>query len=308
LPEPEIIITHESDLDGLVSGLLLRKLAKKLYGKEPTLKAFHYQYWNNYPLREKTGWICDLSFEPRMDKPGWLIVDHHQFEGGAKNAKLVHDTGKSAGLLAWELCKENGMASEKLDRLVHLSNVIDLFIEDDPDFLLASDYGALVKSYHFWNLHSIIEGDLENLLDHPFLKVVQTRREVEDPIGFEWSRQSLEKVTPQLAYAPTVVGNTNAIVHRILKEDGRFPVIVTMQRQTGGPVTLSFRSRNGEALEIARRLQGGGHPNACGACLPKTIHHIPDALDYLKKTLNPRPAAASGGTGVAGLFDAIEDQ
>jgi hypothetical protein len=31
LHEPEIIITHESDLDGFVSGLLLKKIARKLH-------------------------------------------------------------------------------------------------------------------------------------------------------------------------------------------------------------------------------------------------------------------------------------
>jgi len=28
LPEPEVIITHESDLDGLVSGVLLQRLSR----------------------------------------------------------------------------------------------------------------------------------------------------------------------------------------------------------------------------------------------------------------------------------------
>jgi len=27
-----------------------------------------------------------------------------------------------------------------------------LFLEDDPDFMLASDYANLVKIYQFWNL------------------------------------------------------------------------------------------------------------------------------------------------------------
>ena len=31
LPKPEVICTHESDLDGFVSGLLLKRLAQKLF-------------------------------------------------------------------------------------------------------------------------------------------------------------------------------------------------------------------------------------------------------------------------------------
>jgi 3-methyladenine DNA glycosylase Mpg len=37
----------------------------------------------------------------------------------------------------------------------------------------------------------------------------------------------------------------------------------------------------------AARLQGGGHPNASGATLPRSIKSVPDALDYLRQVLNP---------------------
>jgi len=45
-------------------------------------------------------------------------------------------------------------------------------------------------------------------------------------------------------------------------------------------VIASLRSRNGEALKVAERLQGGGHANACGATLPRAIKNIPDAIIY----------------------------
>ena len=68
-------------------------------------------------------------------------------------------------------------------------------------------------------------------------------------------------------------------------------------------VSVSLRSRNGEALPaVAKLLQGGGHPNACGATLPQTVQRIPDAVEYLKKTLNPKP----GGDGLGSLGDALE--
>ena len=31
LPRPDVILTHESDLDGLISGVLLKRLARKLF-------------------------------------------------------------------------------------------------------------------------------------------------------------------------------------------------------------------------------------------------------------------------------------
>ena len=32
--QPEVILTHESDLDGFVSGILLQRLAKRLFGAD----------------------------------------------------------------------------------------------------------------------------------------------------------------------------------------------------------------------------------------------------------------------------------
>jgi hypothetical protein len=47
LPKPEVIITHESDLDGLLSGALLQRLAQKLFGTDIPLEAYHYNFWNS---------------------------------------------------------------------------------------------------------------------------------------------------------------------------------------------------------------------------------------------------------------------
>ena len=46
--------------------------------------------------------------------------------------------------------------------------------------------------------------------------------------------------------------------------------------------------RFGEALKVAEKLQGGGHANAAGATLPKSVRSIPDALIYLRQTLHPK--------------------
>ena len=70
LPEPEIIITHESDLDGFVSGLLLKKLARKLHGLDCELQAWNNEAWSRRQLLERSAWVSDLTFEKRMDKCG----------------------------------------------------------------------------------------------------------------------------------------------------------------------------------------------------------------------------------------------
>ena len=146
LPKPEIIFTHESDLDGLVAGVLLQRLAKKLFGADVRLEAFHYNNWKQREMRERAAWVTDLNFETRLDRPNWVVIDHHTTDAPAKSAHLIHDLNKSAGLLCYELCKEAGLGSPELDRLVHLNNVADLFLEEEiPDFVLASDYANLVQ-------------------------------------------------------------------------------------------------------------------------------------------------------------------
>ena len=66
LPKPEVICTHESDLDGFVSGLLLKRLAEKLFSTDTPMEAFHNHNWRQRALSENRGGfaICAL-------KPGW---------------------------------------------------------------------------------------------------------------------------------------------------------------------------------------------------------------------------------------------
>lgn len=289
LPRPEVILTHESDLDGLVAGVLLQRLAKKLFRTDVRLEACNYNYWKQRELRERSGWVTDLGFEQRLDKANWLIVDHHVTEAVAKNATLIHDINKSAGLLCYELCREHELSSPALDRLVHLNNVADLFLEDDPDFVLAGDYANLVKIYQFWNLHALIEGEIERLLDHPLLQVIEVKRRIEDPLGLAWSKANITELSPSVGFVDTVVGNNNLIVHQLLEQRStKYPVLVTLFRRATGVIIASIRSRNGEALKIAEKLQGGGHANASATTLPRSVKTIPDAVNYLRQTLNPK--------------------
>lgn len=288
LPKPEIILTHESDLDGLVAGVLLQRLAHKLFGVQVPLEAHHYHTWRQREPRESAAWVTDLSFEPRLDKPNWLIVDHHATDISPRRAMLVHHLAKSSGLLCYELCKEHGLGSPELDRLVRLNDVSDLFLVDDPDFVLANDYANLVKVYGFWNLHALVEGKIELLLEHPLLEVMAIKRRIEDPLGLEWSRKNVIELSPTVGFVDTVLGNNNLIVHQLLEKQATpYPVLLTLFRRANGQVIVSLRSRNGEALKVAEKLQGGGHANACGATLPKSIRNIPDAVAYLRQVLNP---------------------
>jgi hypothetical protein len=305
LPKPEVIITHESDLDGFLAGLLLQRLAKHLFGEAVPLEAYHYNFWKQRDLREKSAWVTDFTFEARMDKPNWVVIDHHVTESVPKNARLIHDVTKSAGLLCYELCQAQGLGSPVLDRLVHLNNVADLFLENTPDFNVAGDYASLVKTYQFWNLHTVLGGDLEKLLDHPLLEVMAVKRRVEDPIGMEWSRQHILEISPTVAFVDTVIGSSNQIVHQLLETRAtKYPVLMTLFRR-GNAIFASFRSRNGDALKVALKFQGGGHANAAGALLPKAVRTIEDGIDFVQKALNPKPVTNNLNP-LESLFAALE--
>ena len=268
---------------------------------------YHYNMWRQRELREASGWICDLSFEPRLDKPNYLIIDHHATDVMPKQADMIHDLNKSAGLLCYELCQQHGLGSPALDRLVHLNNVADLFLEDEPDFVLANDYANLVKVYSFWNLHTLVQGEIEQLLDHPLLEVMAVKRRIEDPLGFAWSKQNVGQISPTVGFVDTVVGNNNLIVHQLLEQQATpYPVLLTLFRRTNGVIIASFRSRHGEALKVAEKFQGGGHANACGATLPKSVRTIPDAINFLRQMLNPALRKDAPLNSLDSLFDSIQ--
>src|SRR5262249_27070928 len=305
LTRPDVIVTHESDLDGLVAGVLLQRLAKKLFDAGVRLEAYHYNFWKQRELREKSGWVTDFTFEARMDRPDWVVIDHHATETMPKNALLIHDLNKSAGLLCYELAREHGLGSPELDRLVHLNNVADLFLEDDPDFVLAGDYANLVKIYQFWNLYALIDGEIERLLDHPLLEVMAVKRRVEDPLGLAWSKANIAEISPTVGFVDTVIGNNNLIVHQLLEHEAtKFPVLLTLFRRTNGIIIASLRTGNGEDQKIAETLQGGAHTNARGAPRPVSVKSIRNEVIYLRPPLNPKKDEPLNS--LENLFSAID--
>jgi len=303
LAPPEVILTHESDLDGFVSGFLLQRLAKHLFGGDFEVQAYHYQGWKMRNLRERVAWVADFTFETRLDRPDWMVLDHHAAPAQVRHARLLHDPTKSAARLCYDLAVQYGLQTPKLDRIVHLTNLGDLFLEKDPEFGLACDYAALVKSYGFWNLYQVLRGDLEALYEHPLIEVMSAKRRVEDPIGYDLAVQNQTEISPTVGTVRPPVGNTNLIIHRLLNSgDTKYSVLLSLYRKGIGNFVVSFRSLNGEALAVAQKFEGGGgHPNASGATLPKGINTYDDALDYLRTQLK----TDSGSGNNAGLHQAF---
>jgi hypothetical protein len=153
----------------------------------------------------------------------------------------------------------------------------------------------------------LIEGDLERLVDHPLLEVMAVKRRVENPLGYEWSKTRVQRVGPNVGYVETVVGNVNMIIHQMLDEKGTgFPVLLTLHRRGNGLMVVSLRSRTGEALKVAEKLKGGGHPNAAGATLPRSVQNYDDAVEFLQRTLDPAKAQEPGLGSLEDAFSMLE--
>src|SRR5664279_1695401 len=137
---------------------------------------------------------------------------------------------------------------------------------------------------------------------------MEVKRNIENPLGFAWSRENVTEITPQVGFVDTIIGDSNLIVHQLLEQQAtKYPVLLTLFRRANGVVIASLRSRNGEALKIAEKLQGGGHANAAGATLPRSIKSIPDALTYLRQVLAAAPARGNSPlNNLESLFASIE--
>src|SRR5206468_1787189 len=124
-------------------------------------------------------------------------------------------------------------------------------------------------------------------------------------LGLAWSKSNVTEISLTVGFVDTVIGNNNLIVHQLLEQQAtKFPVLLTLFRRTNGVIIASLRSRNGEALKVAEKLQGGGHANASGATLPRSVKTIPDAVAYLRQVLNPKKDAPLNS--LEGIFDALE--
>ena len=87
-----------------------------------------------------------------------------------------------------------------------------------------------------------------------------------------------------------------------------FPVLLTLHRKGNGVMVVSLRSRNGEAMKIAEKLKGGGHPNAAGATLPRSVQNTPDAIDYLQRVLEPQSKEEGGLASLEDAFAVLESK
>src|ERR1041384_853633 len=131
------------------------------------------------------------------------------------------------------------------------------------------------------------------------------KRRIEDPLGLAWSKPNITRLSDQVGFVDTIIGNTNLIVYQLLDQGATpYAVLVTAFQKSNGAVILSLRSRNGEALKVAEKLKGGGHGNAAGTTLPRSVQSVPDAITYLQQFLDP--SVKSGGITSGGGLNSLD--
>ena len=130
---------------------------------------------------------------------------------------------------------------------------------------------------------------------------------MENPLGYEWSKNHITPISSEIGFVDTVVGNVNWIVHQLLEKNAtQFPVLLTLFRKGNGTIIVSLRSKNGKAITLAEKLMGGGHPNAAGATLPRSIQDVPSAIAYLRQQFAPPPVVAVEVPSLESAFENLE--
>jgi hypothetical protein len=133
------------------------------------------------------------------------------------------------------------------------------------------------------------------------------KRRIEDPIGFSWSKDHVIQLGANIGLVETVIGNNNAIIYQLLESKATpYEVLATLFRKSNGTMIASFRSQNGQAVKAAEKIQGGGHPNAAGAILPRHIRNLPEAVTFLTDIYSPPRTKGSPLNRLEDIFADIE--
>lgn len=192
---PTRIYSHDSDLDGFVSGNILYNISKILFGESP--KILYKNYHNLDEIHTDKGeviWVSDLNYNKSMDNrlnDLMFIVDHHRWEPDPIDCTpenpfcdkiyYIHDTTKSASLLCFELLEtivnnlNNNPNKEKylkyienIRDLVKWTNIGDIFKYNSTDELIeARSYARYFNDFikpDLLNAHDILNCKEKDIL------------------------------------------------------------------------------------------------------------------------------------------------
>jgi len=263
--------------------------------------------------------ITDLNLKEdivKQLKGNITIIDHHiwDYDYSKYNINIIVDNSKCATKLTAEYFKNESF-------IIDLINVYDLWKKDNKYFeianLLNQWFYEIISSEDFINdnfkriflnkFFEIFEYKVEQLLEKYFEDYVVEELEIQKGMIFrntilnfvknesKTNKYLLAKAQfddyKKFVEGEYCISNISSGIFQILSsmllDENPNMICINYERRpnkelTGFVNSISIRSRNNKAREIAKLLGGGGHPNAAGAEIDLTFEELKQKLQELK--------------------------
>jgi SPP1 gp7 family putative phage head morphogenesis protein len=279
LKEPVAIYCHVDDMDGLLGGVSMQRLAWVIFGK--VVPVIPMTYGNSKLINPKDPcWTIDLDLHNHAiaDNPDCFIVDHHIWEDVPAGSYWIDGTETmSAAGMACRLFNEaiesgcgvmtnvRGMMISK--NLYETVEVGDCWKDADPRFELSRDIQYFMTTIGFDAMWVRFANNIENILIAPELPYMHEKRVKDEMEQVANARQHLIPVS----WGSIVDSPAGSFVATIIAKETNKPVAYIKASGVGSCVC--FKSSNGEAIKLSKSLGGGGHANSAGAYIdaPKAV-------------------------------------
>ena len=276
-----LIISHARDIDGIFSAALAIRKAKKENENYSLILIDYPEYDLLIDKIKNSGEdriiILDIGvndnkvkelIEALKSSKSFIIwVDHHVWENStikevSKYCNLVIGNNSATFLFSRIFSKDS--FSRKLAK-----------VADDSDFfinklkiskklsLIITYFNAFSKEKLYWLAEYFSENtrlskDMEELAEKIKIEIEEARKEVEKKLEIiEIQKKRIGLVELSKILNPSFEGD------RLIKEKNLNTCIMLFKNENGYSVSI----RGEKALELAKLLGGGGHPNAAGASI-----------------------------------------
>jgi len=276
-----LIISHARDIDGIFSAALAIRKAKKENENYSLILIDYPEYGLLIDKIKNSGEdriiILDIGvndnkvkelIEALKSSKSFIIwVDHHVWENStikevSKYCNLVIGNNSATFLFSRIFSKDS--FSRKLAK-----------VADDSDFfinklkiskklsLIITYFNAFSKEKLYWLAEYFSENirlsrDMEELAEKIEKEIEEARKEVEKKLKIiEIQKKRIGLVELSKILNPSFEGD------RLIKEKNLNTCIMLFKNENGYSVSI----RGEKALELAKLLGGGGHPNAAGASI-----------------------------------------
>lgn len=288
-----LIISHSEDIDGIFSAALAIRKTKK-EGESYSLLLIDY---TEYDLlidkiknsKENRIMILDIGMDEnkskeviealRNSKSFIIWVDHHVWENStikeaSKYCNLI--IGKNSATFIFSRIFSNDPFSRKLARIAEDSDFFKNKLRISKQLSIVITYfNAFSKEKLYWLAEYFSENtkltkEMEETAEKIEKEIEKARKEAEKSLKvIEIQKKKIGVIELPKILNPSFEGN------KLINEKKLDTCIMLFKNEKGYKVSI----RGEKALELAKLLGGGGHPNAAGAFLTS------DKIKIIKKNI-----------------------